>query len=41
MTLAHAGHWFGSLAAVIPVLGVALWIGLTTLRDRRRKKKAR
>ena len=41
MTLAHAGHWLASLAAVIPVLGVSLWIGIATLRDRRRKKNAR
>jgi len=40
MPLAHAGHWLGALAGVVPVLVVAVWIGFTTLRDRRRGKKA-
>ena len=37
--LAHAGHWIGAVAAVVPVAAVALWILFTTLADRRRKRK--
>jgi hypothetical protein len=39
--VAHAGHWIGSIAAVIPVIAIAVWIAVVTLRDRRRKKRAR
>ncbi len=41
MTLAHTGHWLTALAGVVPLVLFAAWIGIVTLRDRRRKKKAR
>jgi hypothetical protein len=37
--LAHAGHWIGGVAAAIPVIAIAVWIGLTTLADRRRRRR--
>jgi hypothetical protein len=40
MTFAHAVHWIESLGAVIPVVAIALWIGVVTLRDRTRKRRA-
>ena len=39
--LAHAGHWLPSLAGVVPVVAVAVWIAVVTLRDRRRRRRAR
>jgi hypothetical protein len=39
LVLAHAGHWLGAAAAVIPVVAVAVWILITTLADRRRRGK--
>jgi hypothetical protein len=39
--LAHAGHWLGTVAAVIPILLVVGWILFTTLRDRRRRGAGR
>jgi hypothetical protein len=39
--LAHAGHWLGAVAAVIPVLLVVGWIAFTSLRDRRRRRAGR
>jgi hypothetical protein len=39
--LAHAGHWLPSLAGALPVVGVAVWIAVTTWRDRRRRRRAR
>lgn len=37
--IAHAGHWFVSLAYFAPVLGFLIWLGLTTMRERRAKRK--
>ena len=39
--LGHAGHWFTSLAAVVPVVLIGAWILVVTLRDRRRRGKPR
>jgi hypothetical protein len=38
--LAHAGHWLVSVAGVVPVVLMAAWIGIATLRDRRRRRRA-
>jgi len=37
IVVAHAGHWLGALAAIIPVLLVVGWILVTGIRDRRRR----
>lgn len=41
MGIAHAGHWLTSLAAVVPVVLMALWLAVVTLRDRRRRRRQR
>ena len=33
--LAHAGHWLVSVAYFMPVVIFLIWLGITTLRDRR------
>jgi hypothetical protein len=37
--LAHAGHWATPIAVVVPLLAVGAWIAVTTVRDRRRKRR--
>jgi hypothetical protein len=39
MVLAHAGHWLVQLAYFVPVLGFLIWLGITTLRERRRDRR--
>ena len=34
--LAHIGHWSTTLAVVVPVAAVLVWVGVFTYRDRRR-----
>jgi hypothetical protein len=41
MLLGHAVHWIASLGAAVPVVAVAGWVLITTVRDRRRKRRAR
>jgi len=42
MTLfAHAGHWLTSVAYFIPVLVFLIWLGVTQLRERRRRPRGR
>jgi hypothetical protein len=36
--IAHAGHWALSLAYLVPVLGLGVWIAVTSARDRRRDR---
>jgi hypothetical protein len=38
MLIAHAGHWLVQLAYFAPVLGFLAWLGISTWRDRRRKR---
>ena len=38
MTVAHAAHWYGPLAGVLPILAIGGWIAYVTVRDRRRRK---
>ncbi len=35
LILAHAGHWFVSLAYFAPVLGFVAWLGWVTVKERR------
>ena len=41
IALGHAGHWIGGLAAALPVVAIAVWIGVVTLNDRRRRRRRR
>ena len=34
--LAHTGHWLESVVYLVPIVGFALWLGIATIRDRRR-----
>jgi hypothetical protein len=36
--IAHAGHWLVQVAYFAPVVGFLVWLGITTWRDRRRKR---
>ena len=36
---AHAGHWAASVAYMIPVFALAVGLGYTTVRERRRLKR--
>ena len=33
---AHSGHWIVDVAYVSPFVGLLIWLGFTTLRERRR-----
>jgi hypothetical protein len=37
--LAHIGHWSTTLAVVVPVAAVLVWVGAVTYRDRRRARR--
>jgi hypothetical protein len=37
--LAHAGHWLEGVVYLVPIGGFALWLGITTVRDRRRQRE--
>jgi hypothetical protein len=37
--LAHAGHWAESVIYLVPIIGFGLWLGITTLRDRRARRR--
>ena len=39
LPIAHAGHWLLSLAYFLPVLAFLGWLGIVTIRDRRREKR--
>jgi hypothetical protein len=41
IVLAHVGHYWGAIAAALPVVAVAAWIGIAQLRDRRRRRGGR
>lgn len=36
LPLAHSGHWIVDLAYVSPLVGLLIWLAVTTLRERRR-----
>jgi hypothetical protein len=36
---AHAGHWIESIIYLVPIVGFGLWLGLTTLKDRREQRR--
>ena len=36
MVLAHAGHWLVQVAYFLPVVIFLVWLGITTVRERRR-----
>ncbi len=38
-TLAHASHWLAQVAYVAPVLVLVVALGITSLRDRRRRRR--
>lgn len=35
--IAHASHWLVQVAYVLPVAGLLVWLGWTTLKERRAK----
>jgi hypothetical protein len=35
--IAHAGHWLTGIAYFLPVICFLVWLGITQLRERRRK----
>ena len=37
--LAHAGHWAESIIYLVPIIGFGLWLGITTIRDRRERRE--
>ena len=37
--LAHAGHWLESIVYLVPVGGFALWLIVTSVRDKRRRSR--
>ena len=39
ITLAHAADWISSLVFAAPVLGFGLWLAITAVRDRRRRRR--
>ena len=39
--IAHAGHWLVSVAYFLPVVAFLGWLGVVTIRDRRRQGKER
>ena len=36
--LAHAGHWLESVVYLVPIVGFALWLAITAIKDRRRRR---
>ena len=38
MIIAHAGHWLESLVYLVPIVGFAVWLIITTVKDRRRQR---
>ena len=33
--VAHAGHWLESVVYLVPIVGFALWLAITPIKDRR------
>jgi hypothetical protein len=38
LVLAHAGHWLESVVYLVPIVGFALWLAVTTIKDKRRRR---
>jgi|SoiMethySBSTD1v2_1073268.scaffolds.fasta_scaffold1206407_2 hypothetical protein len=38
LPFAHAGHWIADLMVFAPVIGVAIWLAVAGIRDRRRNQ---
>jgi hypothetical protein len=38
MVLAHAGHWLESVVSLVPIVGFALWLAITTIKDKRSRR---
>jgi hypothetical protein len=37
--LAHAGHWIEAVVYLVPIAGFAVWLGITTVKDRRKQRR--
>ena len=40
LLIAHSSHWLVNLAYMGPVLAFVIWLGFTTLKERRKEKAA-
>ena len=38
LVFAHAGHWLESIVYLVPIVGFALWLAITAIKDRRRQR---
>lgn len=38
MLIAHASHWLVNLLYMAPVIAFLIWLGVTTVRERRRER---
>ena len=36
---AHASHWLESVVYLIPIVGFAVWLAITTFKDRRERRR--
>ena len=41
IVFAHAGHWLVQVAYFAPVLAFLAWLGITTLKERRRGREGK
>ncbi len=39
LLIAHAGHWAVEVAYFLPVVAFLVWLGVTTVRERRREAR--
>jgi hypothetical protein len=37
LVIAHAGHWLESVVYLVPIVGFAIWLGVATIKDKRRR----
>jgi hypothetical protein len=37
LVFAHAGHWLESVVYLVPIVGFAIWLGIATIKDKRRR----
>jgi hypothetical protein len=38
LVLAHSGHWLESVVYLVPIVGFAIWLGVATIKDKRRQR---